>query len=604
METKFNNVKLDKKDLINLIIKLDILDVKTHKKLKLPLSLGIEENLKERCLALGIGGLDVYGGNRLIFSFTSKLTNNFHFSAMGGAGIWLRYLGIRNIVLKNKARRTSLLIIEKENDILKLSFLDMEDFARKYKSLEKLKEFVINKFGNKEHRAILIGPAAMSTSYGAICSHNVTGGKYIKGSIDWAGRGGVGSSLYKDHNLLGIVFITDKKPKINEKFKEISSFIEEKENKRIIELIISKTKKYKYDNEKRTGGTFGSNYTNLMGKLPFFNWNNFKFTEKEKEDIYKIINEKILDVFNREAIEGMKFANCGDICPIMCKKYRKGVKVDYEPYNSNGPLLGIFDLYEIDEIVKRVDDLGYDAIEFGNRCGFLLETLSKGVLDYKEFELSKKPEFKIGESDKEIVLEILEKITFSNNENFKALRDEFLRGINYLSKKYNTDLRKYGIYIKYNEEGSITPTEYIALGNFFPFLIQGKFLTYYKPGVFKEPGELGKLSAEAFKNELMLESTGICRFHRGWLSPYLNEICKRFYGFDLIEENKVFIKKMVKFNYKNGYTYDKNKIIEIFMDFVLEYGTDEWKEKVMKDKEASFDEFFNKTMESYFKNLT
>ncbi|MFZ8855698.1 MAG: hypothetical protein ACO2OX_00655 [Candidatus Nanopusillus sp.] len=69
------------------------------------------------------------------------------------------------------------------------------------------------------------------------------------GSEDFSGRSGGGSSLFKGHNILGIVAGGNYKyryEKVND-FQLINKIFLEKFGKSYIEVINEKTKKYKYD---------------------------------------------------------------------------------------------------------------------------------------------------------------------------------------------------------------------------------------------------------------------------------------------------------------------------------------------------------------------
>ncbi len=44
------------------------------------------------------------------------------------------------------------------------------------------------------------------------------------------------------------------------------------------------------------------------------------------------------------------------------------------------------------------------------------------------------------------------------------------------------------------------------------------------------PRELGKLNAQRFCKELILDNTGICRFHRNWAEEMIPEIIESLYG--------------------------------------------------------------------------
>ena len=84
-------------------------------------------------------------------------------------------------------------------------------------------------------------------------------------------------------------------------------------------------------------------------------------------------------------------------------------------------------------------------------------------------------------------------------------------------------------------------------------MIQGRYLTYYKPE-FNEPEKLAELVVESIKLELPIENLGICRFHRKWLKPVLNDLAKEFLGIeDIVEDSINLYREICNYNKKLGY---------------------------------------------------
>ena len=57
----------------------------------------------------------------------------------------------------------------------------------------------------------------------------------------------------------------------------------------------------------------------------------------------KLILDHYLKQFNEETIQTKQQHTCGEPCTAVCKKMRDEFKKDYEPYQTMGPLCGIFD---------------------------------------------------------------------------------------------------------------------------------------------------------------------------------------------------------------------------------------------------------------------
>lgn len=59
--------------------------------------------------------------------------------------------------------------------------------------------------------------------------------------------------------------------------------------------------------------------------------------------------------------------------------------------------------------------------------------------------------------------------------------------------------------------------------------IMGKYYMYYG-GDFLPPRSLGRVNARRFRDELILDNLGMCRFHRLWAEEMLPEIMDSLYG--------------------------------------------------------------------------
>lgn len=57
----------------------------------------------------------------------------------------------------------------------------------------------------KRVRAFVVGPAGEITTEGTIASNTVKKGKFTA-VVDWCGRGGMGSRLFQQHNIIGCLF--------------------------------------------------------------------------------------------------------------------------------------------------------------------------------------------------------------------------------------------------------------------------------------------------------------------------------------------------------------------------------------------------------------
>ena len=59
--------------------------------------------------------------------------------------------------------------------------------------------------------------------------------------------------------------------------------------------------------------------------------------------------------------------------------------------------------------------------------------------------------------------------------------------------------------------------------------ITGKYYMYYGND-FAPPRTLGRINAERFRAELIMDNLGLCRFHRMWGEEILPEVMESLYG--------------------------------------------------------------------------
>ena len=544
----------------------------------------------------GRGVLPVIGGHRLVFSFRSPLWDGFYFSSMGGAGYQFMGTGLNNIAIIGRCEKPSILVIENEGQ-LKIDFIEVKEDL---KTVYDVSNYILELYKDKNLRSVVVGEAAKRTNMGGLFSQTVRNGKFIEGSEDWAARGGGGSVLYRAHNIMGIAFFGNEKENKEEKEKA-KKIIEEYYNKPVSKVVLEHTKKYRYDEETKTGGTFGNNWILYKEKVPIFNWRMPYIDREDRKKILDKILKFYLETFNKESIETKKWTNCGEPCPVLCKKYRNKNKVDYEPYAANGTLLGIFDLYEADRVVKEVDALGFDAIEIGNLTAWVFELLDVGLLREEELNI-KKPVFdykkivngddneikEISKHNAEQAIKFMHNLVENSNEIYKILslgkrkaskilNERFKSRVDKVGKKFND----FAAYIPLGDWGEMAPNLYWTPGFFIPLVVQGRYLTYYKPE-FNEPEKLAELIVDSIKLELPIENLGICRFHRRWLKPILNDLTKEFLDIeDIVEDSIKLYREICEYNKKVGYPakIESERVEDLIIALAREFNNEKWTKK-------------------------
>ena len=614
------------------------------------LDYGIEvhENLETHSLepydpknvvVMGMGpfsGSTLPGAHRLMFFFRSPLYGTLFPSAMGGAAYAFKNVGVDFVTFEGKAEKPVVVLLynDGENVRVELHAIELEkvvEIWRGYKGEEgvyALTQYLLDTFGKNfdfEYRIAVVGPAALNTNYGAIFSQALRKGERLVGSEDWAARGGSGSVLLRAHNVVGIIFggKTRKRSFPGEdigNFRTSKAIVEGVHKKPYNEIIAEKTTKYRFNPKLNTGGTFGGNYPAEGDFVPILNWQMPYIPKEERIRIHENIMKHYWEPFNEEAIKPKNWTTCGEPCPVVCKKYRRGHHVEYEPYEANGPLSGSISLRASDISVHAADAMGFDAIEFGGTAAWVLELVHRGLLKPEEVGLSGKPEFtkeallerpvEVSEVNAKLVAELAHRVAFAENEiaeiiglgkrKASVILDEKFKD----RLKYGESFKDYGVFVPLGENGEMTPTMYWAIGNYIPLPIQGRYWTFYRFGVFLEPEELASKIIASALWEFWYDNVGWCRFHRGWMKPVLKALFMDAYGIniDMEEHAKKQIKRLIEYARKAGYVpvfWDSMRVIDLVAAGSEEFGNEKWAEKFRVDKVGTAKEYLSRVLEAY-----
>ncbi|HOJ62960.1 MAG TPA: aldehyde ferredoxin oxidoreductase C-terminal domain-containing protein [Spirochaetota bacterium] len=510
-----------------------------------PVDLGIHISDNYDALNIGTGlfaGSIFPGSNRLIFSGFSKCWRGFYVSSMGGAGLVFDNLGINMVSIVGKAPVPSVLYLNRihgeeiEVEVHPVEIKTIWDSGRK--GVYSLTDYIFEKFGNRyenDPRILATGPASLSTDFGGILSLPIIN-KKITNIDTWAGRGGLGSKMVQDHNIYGIIYGGTF---IDEDFRDrkvADEWFENKYKQKLAAKDFEATTKYRFDPKFGTGGTFGVNYTTMKGKIIAFNYKTIYNTEEERLSLHQqfIVNH-YLKQFNEETIEKKLQANCGEPCSAVCKKYRDEYKKDYEPYQTMGPLCGIFDQRAAEKLNHYADSMGFDAISIGGVLSWFMELLDENLLSKEDLGVTRLPKFnpenfdvvKDSMNNAELGIELIDSIlnkrgiiNFSEGVRKWARRVHREKGIKIIDKF---------VYNAFGRKGWIVPNQYWTPGALAPMAIMGKYYMYYGFD-FVEPRKLGKICADRMKQELILDNAGICRFHRAWAEEMVPEIFEAMYG--------------------------------------------------------------------------
>lgn len=508
-----------------------------------PVDLGLHLSGKFNSLNIGVGilaGSIFPGSNRLIFTGFSPAWGGFYVSSMGGAGLVFDDLGISMLCIIGKAPRPSILKLNRQHGEeieVELSYVKVSEVWRN-DGVYGLMEYVFQHHASAydhDPRILAVGPAAEFTDMGGIISVPIRAGKMS--NIDtWAGRGGLGSKMLQQHGIAAIIYGGTH---LDEDFRDrkvADEWFEARYQQKMVAKDIEATKKYRFDPAFDSGGTFGVNYSSNAAKLLAFNYQSIYWTEEQRCSFHeKHIKNHYLKQFNEETIATKQFSTCGEPCVAVCKKNNGIYKKDYEPYQTLGPLCGIFDQRAAELLNRTADSLGFDAISAGGMLAWMLECLNRGYLAPEELGVDAKPHWNADNFD--TVADSLHNAQLGCQILHNCLSKTRLIDISEGARKYARRLaRKKGkevmnsfVFNSFGRRGWMVPNQYWTPGALSPMPAMGRYYMHYS-GQYYPPRLLGKINVDRMKTELMLDNLGVCRFHRAWAEEMLPEIVQAIYG--------------------------------------------------------------------------
>ncbi len=507
-----------------------------------PVDLGLTLSGRYNSLNIGVGllaGSIFPGSNRLIVTGFSPCWGGFYISSMGGAGLVFDNLGINMLSIVGKADTPSIIFLNRKHGEEIEVVVEPVDLRAVWSSGRKgiygLLDYTLDTFGSRYEqspRVLAVGPAAMTTDIGAIGSAPIRNGKHT--NVDtWAGRGGMGTKLLREHNIAAIIYGGTLVQDDFRDRKVADEWFQAKYQMRLVAKDFEATTKYRFDPKFQTGGTFGVNFASIGGGILAFNYRSVYWSEDERKTLHKrLVQEHYLKQFNEETIAKKDQAHCGEPCSAVCKKMRGEFKKDYEPYEAMGPQSGIFDQRAAERLNHHADTLGFDAISVGGVLSWLMECLHEGHLTPEELGVSGKPVFtpegfrvvEDSEHNANIGIELLDRIIEKEIDLSEGAR---LRARMWARAKGRQVLDPF-VYTAFGRRGWMVPNQYWTPGALAPMPIMGKYYMYYGTD-FVPPRALGRMNAHRMIHELILDNLGFCRFHRGWAEEMAVDIVEQLY---------------------------------------------------------------------------
>jgi len=592
-----------------------------------PADLGIHLTEEYRSLNFGVGvfaGSIFPGSNRMVVTGFSPCWQGYYISSMGGAGLVFDNLGINMLSLVGKAPVPSLLYLNRnhgEEIEVEVVSIDVETVWREGRTgVYSLIDRVYGMFGNRyenDPRILVTGPAAMQTDMGGIMSVPISKGK-ISHVDTWAGRGGFGSAMLREHGIAAIIYGGTV---VNDDFRDhrvADEWFRNRYNMRLIQKDMEATGKYRYDEKVGTGGTFGVNYTTMGGRTMAFNYRTIFQSEEERRELHEyFIRDHYLRQFNDETIAPKQQATCGEPCVAVCKKMNGPYKKDYEPYQTMGPLCGIFDQRAAERLNHHCDAMGFDAISGGGVLAWLMELLDTGLVTREELGVTRLPRWDQSQFDlvhdsmhnAELGCELIDAILER-----RGILD-FREGVRKWSRTHSPGRERplHGslVYTAFSRRGWMVPNQYWVAGALAPMAIMGKYYMVYAND-FIPPRELGRRCADRMKQELILDNLGICRFHRGWAEELLPEVIGSLYGRkdEFLHAVNVLASRLNSRNCPVFWESERNiDFIHTFLKRKREVDNEQspelalWIEKFDRDKGEAAKEFWYETLKGIDESL-
>jgi glyceraldehyde-3-phosphate dehydrogenase (ferredoxin) len=501
------------------------------------------------------------GSRRLVFCGHSPQWEGFYISSMGGAAYTFKHVGVNYVRISGRAATPSVLLLNHDGNQTQVRLEplpDVQDIWQGYPApngstltgIFALQQALLDRWGAeyppKHVRSFVVGPVSQVMSEGAIVSNPVEKGA-VTHVTDWCGRGGMGSHLLQQHNLLGCVFggqwVEEDVPGI----KDFDPYFVEHFGDRATKVDKAVTAKYALDPKTQTGGTFGSNYHAMGDKILSFNYRSVYAPKAERlKHQQSFVVDHYLKQYNEETIATKSFKHCGEPCGVACKKMNGPYKKDYEPYHTLGPQVGVFDQRAAELLNDYADAMGFDAIQIGGTLAWIMECVADGLIDPEAFGFAPKDalrfdQFTAERADFDVVADSMTNARYAVAL-IKALLHEpkaevFRLGIRQAAAELNRlypDTRpgERAVFLSHGRGGCMVPNQYYVPGMASPMPIMGKYYVFYGANVLS-PQELGSRNVERMVYELFNDNIGMCRFHRQWSESLAGVLAKEMLGLDI-----------------------------------------------------------------------
>ena len=447
---------------------------------------GVDPLDPDNCLIFATGpitGSAIWGSCRYGVFTKSPQTGLYAESYSGGkVAEAIDSTGFDAILIQGKSQNPTLLAIHPEgvdfhaaNDIWGKETYETEDIA--------IERYSRSDRGFRRPGAVVIGPAGEN-----MVSFSVIENDYWRS----AGRTGVGAVM-GSKKLKALVFQGNRKRQLfdGRAIKKLSKelTLKAKDNPGVLAY-------------KTLGTPMMVKILNNANAFPTRYWSDGKYEQWEKISADALHRQ--CDVKPHACLKC--FMACGRMTTVQHGRHA-GLKVEgpeYETIYAFGGLCLIDSIEEITYLNDICDRLGIDTITAGNLCGFTIEAVRRGKVEYP-----------IDYGDVDAIADLLKLIAKR-----EGIGDLLARGIKYVAKKWN--LEEIAVHVKGMEPPGYDPRSLKGMGLAYAASDRGAChlrTTFYKPeltGMIKPEQIEGKAALFLeFEHRLTIFDTLIfCRFYR------------------------------------------------------------------------------------------
>ena len=391
--------------------------------------------------------------------------------------------------------------------------------------------------------------------------------------------------------------------------KVADEWFEAKYKQRLLAKDMEATTKYRYRPEVQHGRHLRGELRRRQGPHHRVQLSDDLQTEDDRLSLHEnLVVKHYLAQFNEETIVPRRQHTCGEPCAAVCKKMKDDYKKDYEPYQAMGPLCGVFDQRAAERLCHHADALGFDAISVGGVMAWMMDLLDAGELVQGGPRRDAGTPVEDGGVRPGCGLRPQRRarawscsIPSSCAAGSWTCRRARANGEG--SSRGRAASGSWTALSTWPSDGRAgwSPTSTGRRASLRPCPSWAS-TTCTTASLLRPPRTLGRLCAERFQKELLLDTAGFCRFHRGWAEDTVAEVFGSIFGMkdQLLASTAV---TATRINSRNASVYwESERNIDLVLSFLkrtrdVEGETDpqltEWITRFEKDrKEAALDWWF------------